>query len=148
MFMHRPPSIIWFERFFWGSILVSFLTTIATWTETRAAMAREAQGLMSETFVGVIIGVMIVTLLLLTALWYAIARRASNVAKWIYVVLTIGGTLLTIPTFFQPADLSVLAMAGSLLSTLLAIVSVVYLFRADAAAWLSGKAPVDPGVFS
>lgn len=146
--MYRPTSIIQFERFFWGSILVSFLGGIATWSETQEAMQREAAGIPSAIAVGVTIGILVFTLLILTALWYAIARRASNVARWIYVVLTILGTLMTIPMFLEPAGVSGLAMAASSLSTLLSVVSVVYLFRADAVAWLTGKAPVDPGIFS
>ncbi len=145
--MYRPDSIVYFERFFGASILVSVLATIITWNEITMEFERESAGIQSATALGFIIATFVVTLLILSALWYGIARRASNVAKWIYVVLTGLGTLLTIASLFEPTEFGGLSLAGSLLSTALSVASIVCLFRADAIAWLTGKGPTDPSVF-
>lgn len=146
--MHRPPSIILFERLFWSSILVSVVTTIVTWSNMAAEFDREAGAGRSAGSFGVVFVILVISLAIVLALWYAIARRGSNVAKWIYVVLTAIGTLQALAALFGPAETGALSLAGSLLSTALSVASAAMLFRADAVAWLSGKPPVDPGVFN
>lgn len=146
--MHRPPSIILFERLFWASLVASFLTTALTWNDIMSQMQRDAVGFRSATVIGITAVILAVTLLILAGLWYGIARRGSNVTKWIYVVLTALGTLSTIASLFEPDTLSGIWLVGTLLSTVLSVASAAVLFRADAVAWLTGKAPVDPGIFS
>jgi len=113
-----------------------------------AEIEREAVGMRSSTAIGLTVVILAITLAILLALWYAIARRGSNVAKWIYVVLTAIGTLQTIASLFQPNSLSGLWLGTTLLATALSVASAAVLFRADAVAWLTGKAPVDPGIFN
>ncbi len=146
--MQRPISIIWFDRLFWASILTSFLTTAFAWNDMMAELEREAAGIRSATAVGITVAILAITLVILGALWFGITRRASNVAKWIYVVLTGLGTLSTIASLFDPNSLSGMWLLGTLLSTALSVASVICLFRADAVAWLTGKGPVDPGIFN
>lgn len=146
--MQRPPSIILFERLFWSSTLVSIVTTFITWNEMATAFDREAGVGRSSGSFGVVFVILVISLAIVFALWYAIARRGSNVAKWIYVVLAAIGALQTIAGLFNPDGLGTLSLAGSLLSTALSVASAAVLFRADAVAWLSGKPPVDPGIFS
>lgn len=144
--MQRPPSIILFERLFWASLVASFLTTALAWNDIMSQVEREASGNQSATAMGFAAVILAITLLILTALWYGIARRGSNVTKWIYEVLTALGTLSTILAFFEPDGLGGIWLAGTLLSTVLSVASVAVLFRADAIAWLKTK-PVDPGTF-
>lgn len=146
--MQRPPSIILFERLFWASIVTSFLTTILAWNDMMAEVESRDAGIRSGTAIGIAVVILAITLVILGALWYAIARRGSNVAKWIYVVLTAIGTLQTIASLFDPDSLSTMWLGATLLATALSVASAAVLFRADAVAWLNGKGPVDPGVFN
>jgi len=146
--LHRPPSIILFERLLWASFAISVVTTYLAWNDMMAEIEREAVGMRSSTAIGLTVVILAITLAILLALWYAIARRGSNVAKWIYVVLTAIGTLQTIASLFQPNSLSGLWLGTTLLATALSVASAAVLFRADAVAWLTGKAPVDPGIFN
>ncbi|MBB6424319.1 hypothetical protein [Sphingopyxis sp. JAI128] len=146
--MQRPPSIIWFERFFWGSILIGFLSAGFAWKDMAREIERDA-AMMSATTGLVFLGfVLAITVGISIAFWYFIARRGSNVAKWIYVVWTGLGSLWTLVSLFDPAAVRGAALVASLISTLLTLASIACLFRADAVAWLTGKAPVDPGIFS
>ncbi|SIO18831.1 hypothetical protein SAMN02745824_3276 [Parasphingorhabdus marina DSM 22363] len=70
----RPTSIIWFERLFWISAFVSFATDL----DTEGSLFEIV--LINAVFFG-----------LLFLLWDLIARRASNVFKWIYSVLAFLG---------------------------------------------------------
>lgn len=112
-----------------------------------AEIERGAAGMRSSTAIGLTVFIFAVTLAILAALWYAIARRGSNIAKWIYVVLVALGTLQTIASLFEPNSLSTMWLGATLLATALSVGSAAVLFRADAVAWLAGTPPVDPGVF-
>lgn len=146
--MHRPPSIILFERLLWTSFAISVVTTYLAWNDMMAEIERGAAGMRSSTAIGITVFIFAVTLAILAALWYAIARRGSNVAKWIYVVLVALGTLQTIASLFEPNSLSTMWLGATLLATALSVGSAAVLFRSDAVAWLAGKGPVDPGVFN
>ena len=83
----RPRSIEMFEKAFFASLVLGAINTLLSWRLVAAAAsdptlraAGVGQGLV---LTGVLVG-----LLLPLLLWYFIARRASVVAKWIYVVLT------------------------------------------------------------
>jgi len=138
---------MWFERLLWTSFAISVVTTFLAWNDMMAEIERGAAGMRSSTAIGITVVILAVTLAILLALWFAIARRGSNVAKWIYVVLIALGTLQTIASLFQPNSLSGLWLGTTLLTTALSVASAAVLFRADAVAWLTGKPPVDPGVF-
>jgi hypothetical protein len=146
--LHRPPSIILFERLLWTSFAISVVTTYLAWNDMMAEIERGAAGMRSSTAIGITMFIFAVTLAILAALWYAIARRGSNVAKWIYVVLVALGTLQTIASLFEPNSLSTMWLGATLLATALSVGSAAVLFRSDAVAWLAGKGPVDPGVFN
>ena len=80
---------------------------------------------------------MAISLLIPLLLWYFIARRASNIAKWILVVMTLLGLLFV---NLDAGQLGSLAGIASLTVTILQLVAIVLLFRADARAWLSDDA--------
>lgn len=143
--MHRPRSIIWFERFFWGSILIGFLSAGFAWNDI--AREIESDAVSSTTGIVFLAIIFAITIGISIAFWYFIARRGSNIAKWIYTVWMGLGSLWTLVTLVDPAAVRGAALAASLISTLLTLASIACLFRPDAAAWLTGKAPVDPGIF-
>jgi hypothetical protein len=142
--MQRPSSIILFERFFWASVIVGLISTVFAWVDMQATLERSG-----STFGMTSVAIVLAFFLAIPiAFWYGIARRGSNVVRWIYVVWMGFSVIMTLASLFDPQDLNGVALAFSLISTALTVASIACLFRADAVAWLSGKPPVDPGVFS
>ena len=84
--------------------------------------------------VGVVIGILVPLLL-----WYFIARRASNVAKWIFVVLTAVGLLGFLSALANPMVPKGLVTLLGAAGTGLQVYGAWLLFRPDAAAWLDAK---------
>jgi hypothetical protein len=145
--LQRPVSIIYFERFFWASMLAGLVGSYVGWDAAMAQVARDMPAMQSQTAIALAVAILVVFLAIWIAFWYAIARRASNVAKWIYVVLSGLGVLQTLASLFQPAAFGGIEFGLSLFSTALSIGSMICLFRANAVAWLTGKGPVDSGIF-
>jgi hypothetical protein len=140
----RPQSVLMFERLFLASLAGSLLGFVLTYDEIMGALANDPAlreiGLGSGFILGVTAGGYALYLLL----WYLIAYRASNVAKWILVVFTVIGVLAMVPSLAGPwGAMQLLSLAVCALE----VAAVVYLFRADAVAWLKGEAPPDPAAF-
>ena len=141
----RPPSIIMFERLFLLSIAVSAVLTVISYDEVLRALtsdpAMQPLGLGS----GFLIGVLAASFAIYLLLWYLIAHKAANPAKWILAVLVFLGAVTSLPGLLRPpTDLTtVLSIVGYVLE----ITAVVFLFRADAASWLKGKSEADPATF-
>lgn len=141
----RPRSIELFERFFFASLAVSILNTVLSWNMVSRAAdnpALRATGMGAE----LVIGSVLIGMLLPIALWYFIARRASTVAKWIYVVLTAFGLLgiaQALSTAVTPRGLTLLL---SILTLALQIYAAWLLFKPDSKAWFAGEIvdPADP----
>ena len=142
--MSRPASIVNFERFFWGSMIVGLISTAFSWAEMQATLERSGSAY-SMTSVAVALAVF---LAIPVAFWYAIARRGNNIVRWIYVIWMGFGVVMTLLSLFDPQNLNGIALGFSLISTALTAASIACLFLADAVAWLTGKAPVDPGIFN
>ncbi|APZ98335.1 hypothetical protein BWQ93_07430 [Sphingopyxis sp. QXT-31] len=142
--MHRPPSIIWFERLFWASMIVGLISTAFAWADMQSTLEKSGSPF-GMTSVAVTLAVF---LAIPVAFWYAIARRGSNVVRWIYVIWMGFGVIMTLLSLFDPQNVNGIALGISLISTALSAASIACLFRGDAVAWLTGKAPVDPGIFS
>ena len=155
----RPRSIIWFERFFLASLLLSLLNTGLSFGTLMALLNADpiiggtgyAEVAMIAT-AGIRFGIQLL-------LWFLIARKASNIAKWILVALTVLGIASLIPSIWMlmEYELTTLMEEGgavtltvTFLITVLQIAAIFYLFRPDAKAWLesSGKTAPDSDVFS
>lgn len=94
-------------------------------------------------FVGVALGFGFALSILL---WYFAARKASNIAKWIYVAVMGFGAVSTLTSLNDPTSPMGLALAISLVSTALTALSIFLLFRPDARVWF-GRDSVDPRTF-
>lgn len=145
--MTRPASIINFERCLWASMLLGVGSLALHWSvmidglksdPTVAPMVESA-----VIFVGVALGIGFALSILL---WYFVARKASNIAKWIYAVVMGFGAVSTLTSLNDPTSPTGLALAISLVSTALTAFSILFLFRPDARAWF-GKDAVDPRTF-
>ena len=96
---------------------------------------------------GFAIGSFVVGIAIYLLLWFFIARKASNVAKWILVVLLALSMLSVLYTLAMSFALTVTTLLG-LAMYALEIAAVVFLFRDDAVAWLTHREPAaDPATF-
>jgi hypothetical protein len=136
----RPPSIVTFERFFFVSLLLSVIGFVVGYDAMLAQVAREPAmrqfGLGAEVVIGAFVLGMAVYLLL----WFLIARRASNVAKWFLTVFTAIGFLGFV---YTAATARPLNPGMTLAYYVFALAAVRYLFMPDARAWLASEASAE-----
>ena len=140
----RPQSIIMFERLFLASLVVSAVSAAIVYDELVNLFANdpgmEQLGL-GAGFVTALVGASFAIYLLL---WYLIARKASNLAKWILVVFVAIGAATALRALAGPWTLSV---ALNFAVYALEVAALAFLFRDDAKAWLAGERPADPSTF-
>ena len=145
--MARPASIINFERSFWASMLLGVGSLALHWPiiigSLRSDPATAPMVDSAAIFVGIALGFGFAISILL---WYFVARKASNIAKWIYVAVMGFGAVSTLTSLNDPTSPTGLALAISLVSTALTALSILFLFRPDARVWF-GKDAVDPRTF-
>jgi hypothetical protein len=137
----RPRSIILFERIYGFSIVLGLVLGALMLMRLSSFMpaggAPQVAAMIPTIMVVSMVGGIAINLLLL----FFIARRGSNVAKWIFVVLfalaVIGmaGGLLN-----SAAHVTWIARLPSIVQIAIQAVCVWLLFRPDAAAWLEGRA--------
>lgn len=147
--MIRPASILLFEKVFFACMALSVLGIAFGWSEMVATAAAQSPGIADAVpmvmIVAVVIGVAVPVLL-----WFFIARRASNIAKWTYVVLTAIGVLMYLSSLANPAVAKSLMTIFGGITTVLQVWSAWLLFKPDAATWLESKGvdgPGDPATF-
>ena len=140
----RPQSIVMFERLFLASLALSVLSFILNYGDMTDVLARDPGMQQLGIGSGLVVGVAVAGYAIYLLLWYLIARRASNVAKWILGVFTALGVLFSLPGLAGPWTLNFLL---TLVASALGVAAVVYLFHPDAKAWLDGKRQVDPATF-
>jgi hypothetical protein len=137
----RPPSIINFERLFLVAMALGVIDLVvgyetATEQLTREPALRQLGIGGSELFIGISAAWLAVYLLL----WFLIARKASNVAKWILVILSAIGAIFFVLSLTGRWDLALLLTVAYYA---LELAAVACLFRADATAWLKAKPDTD-----
>lgn len=128
-------------------MLIGVASTYFAWGEMTAAIERESPRLASSTSMMAIVIMLIFFASISVGFWYAIARRANRIAKWIYVVWMGFGSISTLMSLNDPAGFKGAALVASLVSTALTIASMVCLFRPDAVAWLARKGRSEASVF-
>jgi hypothetical protein len=140
----RPQSIVMFERLFLAALalsVVGFAISYQTMVDVLASdPAVQQLGIGGE----IIIGAAALGYALYLGLWYLIAHKAANWAKWVLVVFVALGLTSLRTALSGPWGLTT---ALNVAVYALEIAAVVYLFRADAKAWLSGEKADDPATF-
>ena len=140
----RPQSIELFEKVYLASIAVGLVNTALSWSQLTASVQQANAGNVvlgsGAMIVSIALGFVISLLL-----WFFIARRASNIAKWIYVVITAIGVFGLLSSLANPLAPKGLAMIGGLAATALQVFATWLLFKPDAAAWLESKGANGPG---
>ncbi len=145
--MIRPASIRNFERCFWTSMLLGAASLVLHWPRIVTGLKADAvTAPVIESAVIFVGGAWAIGFAISLLLWHFIARKASNIAKWIYVVVMGLGSVSTLTSFNDPMSPTGLALAVSLISTALTVFSIVFLFRPDARSWF-GRDAVDPRTF-
>lgn len=139
--MTRPQSIIWFERFFLGSMAIGLFNSAMNWTKMQEQIAANPDSAILPSWFMPAMMVFGIGINLL--LWYFAARKGSVVAKWIIAVLfgfgVIGIVLTMIRGQATQGGLTILGIVTWVLSA----IAVVMLFRSDAKAWFAGDRTED-----
>ena len=134
----RPHSIILFEKVFLAAVALGIVNSLLSWGTMTAMLddpAMRAAGMGS----GFIVFSLVIGTIISLLLWYFIARRASNVAKWIYVAIIALGVLTMVVNFANPAIPKGLYLIGALIVLVLELYAGWLLFRPDAKVWLESR---------
>ena len=144
--MNRPQSIMLFDKVFLAAIAASLLGIVLFYDANLRALQAEAAIAEAGFGSGLLLGITAVSLGIMLLLWYFISRRASSLAKWLLVGLTIIGLPSSISGLMTASGLQLVLTAAVLV---LQILAIVLLFRADARAWFQakGQAPVNAATF-
>lgn len=137
------PSIQRFTRLFLASLAVAAALAAATFRDLKRALIQQdpAMGSLGD---GVLVLSIALGLGAMLLLWFLIARRASNLAKWVLVALTALSIALQLPKLGPiVAQLDAVAVL-SLLAAATQLYAIAQLFRADAVAWLTREGPGEP----
>ena len=146
----RPKSIIRFDQAYLSAVVVGLLNTALTFEKTTAELAREPSSAQIGLGTGFLLAMLGFSFGMTLLLWFLVSRRASNVAKWILVVLTTAGMLMAMTSLANWAALSESELALMLLGAALELVALYFLFQRDAREWFASKGrvgTVDPAVF-
>ena len=140
----RPASIVMFDRLFLASLAISVVSFVLSYDTLADQFANDPAMARAGIGSGLVTGLMIGSVVIYLLLWFLISRKASNVAKWILVVLVALSLYSIAGSIGGPwGFLTILGM----LSYALEVAAVVYLFRDDAKAWFRGEAAADPAAF-
>ena len=132
----RPPSIVMFERLFLASVVLSVASFAIGFGDFSAQVANDPAMQQLGLGDGFVIGLAAAGYAIYLLLWYLIARKAANWAKWV-LVLVLVLSLLSLPgALTRPWNLSTLSAVAIFA---LQVAAVVFLFRPDAKEWLGGK---------
>lgn len=136
----QPQSIGMFDKLYLGSLVIGIANVLLGWETSMAELDSTGLGM------GVLIISLAVGYGISLLLWYFISREASNVARWILVVLTaIGVAFLPFSLFTLPTLELILAVVV----TGMQLVAIYFLFQPDAKPFFEnkGKGSVDPTTF-
>lgn len=130
----KPRSMEIFDYLFFGSLLVSIFHFIFAWDRMLLDGTGEASAVMPDMTVFFIIGA-VFGFGLVFLLWFFVSAKGSNVARWIYTVLTgLGVAMAVVELAILPTSEIVLSM----ITNGLAAASIAFLFRSDSADWFAG----------
>ncbi len=130
----RPAGITRFERLYFAAQAVSLINTGLHY---QASLDRVRAGSGIDLGAGFIAGVLALSIAVPLLMWFLIARKASNGAKWTLVVLA-GFSLFTfIPSMRDTLALGPLALLLNIVYFALYLSAVGCLFGRDAAAWFA-----------
>lgn len=143
----RPPSIRLFDKVYLTGLVLDLVPPLLNFAAVAAQAEMQArQSGLKVAGIGQPLAAGSLALLVLTfgLLWYFIARRASTVAKWIFVAVTAYDLLNFSQALVQPGFARSYLVALNVASVLLHIYAASLLFKTDARAWFErGGADAD-----
>lgn len=138
----RPASIVNFERVVLVSIALGILNAFLLRDQAAATAANQGFG------PGFTLAVQAISIAIYLLLIWFISRKASSVAKWIYVVLGAIGIVFGVAGYRSTLGFGTLPALITAIQYLLVLASIWLLFRPDAKAWFADRgASPDPDVF-
>lgn len=126
----RPASVIWYERLAWTALVVSVAVMVAN----RATLTKYYSQYPTSY------PIMIVCSYGMQLLWiWLIARRRKNWARWISLVVMVGGIPSAILDYDKLHWSNSAAESGYYVAYVMHLVSISLLFSRDAREWFSRK---------
>ncbi len=92
-----------------------------------------------ELLVDIGIGTAVLTFVIQLLLWFFVARKGSDIARWIYVILFGLGLLGTLLNVMRGTWLDGIPGVVAAVCVLLQVAAVVMLFRPDSNTWFTRK---------
>ena len=146
----RPASIDLFDKLYLTSFVISILQAAVSFKENSANLqadpATAQLGFGSEF----LLAMLLISFSISFLLWFLVARRASNIAKWILVILSAISIPMIVASFPTVAASGTIVVLLTLITTVLSLASIVCLFRRDARDWFASRGrsgPADPAIF-
>ena len=145
----RPKSIVWFERLLLATIATMLIIRV---NEAPTMLTKFAANPITAPFgTAIFICAIGFNLFINLMFWFFIARRAINIAKWIWVVLIAIGLPYNLYVLFTGLFAGVTSLGTivfQVISACLEVAAAVMLFRPDAKVWFANRGQnVDPSVF-
>jgi NAD/NADP transhydrogenase beta subunit len=135
----QPESIRKFSLLILASLVLGGVGFVINYPVAIAKL--QANPAMIKFGSGFLIGSFGIGLLIILLLWFFIVRRASNVARWIWVVFLALG-LLGMPMVVVRAfhgEASWLPTVVSLINTAMQLAAAWFLFQPDSREWFASK---------
>ena len=129
----RPQSIIRFEQFYLGGTAITIVVQVLNMLRLFGPIRTE------ELAFATLLIILAIGYGLAFLFWYLIARRASNIAKWVLVILTVLGLFGNVPLMIAQPQTEFAYTAVMALILVLQLIAMVYLFRRDAVEWLRSR---------
>ncbi len=139
----KPESIRKFDWLYWASVVVGLSGLVVGWDTINAQVSTElaanGNAQLGEDFaVGALVIGAIVGAAISIALWLLISVLRIEFVKWVLIAMVLW-TVITMPGGIELAGGFGLMHVPAVLSTLLTIVAIWFLFRPDAKAWFADK---------
>lgn len=150
--MSRPNSVVNFGWLYLVSIVISLIATALGWSQMQALMdqnpALAQNPEMAPVLMVTVIATIVIMLGITLLLWWLTAYKAANAARWILVVLNALGVASLLFGLLTPSPVhGSISEIVKIVSWVVAIVAIVFLFRADANAWFNAKGTPDTDPF-
>lgn len=139
----KPDSIKRFDWLYLGSVAVGIASVVLQWDAIVAATTAEVAAAGATEFdddmaLGAVIFGTVVGVGISLILWLLISVFRIEIVKWLLCLLA-AWSLANLPSLFSEAQDIGLAAVLSLVSTLLSLVALYFLFRSDAKEWFAAK---------
>lgn len=132
----RPASIVLFERLILAALAIDLVNNLAVALRPPAAGAAASVASSAGPAAGIALA--LASPLLGLILWYFVARRGSNIARWLTTILVALGTAGFVGLAFRgiPTEARTMVAVGAF-AELLKVAAVVCLFTGPASAWFA-----------